>query len=241
MTDQDERGLVDLHHHAGRRAVHGGRDDPGRAPVAAGRAQAGDLRRLCRSARSGMTIAALAPSPPVLVVGAILVGVGGRQLPGRRLGADDRHHPEGLVGPLHGHLERRDRDQRGRLDVRRRPDHRRLRAARDAGARARASAFLLGADLAWRSGRCCCDRSTSDGARATPPLPEPDARAASSARRRPAEPRPGVRRPRRARSPAAGSRTGRPSGRTTGRAPTGRPGNRAGPGAPRTRTAPGAG
>ena len=33
----------------------------------------------------------------------------GRDLPGGRLGADDRHHPEGRLGPLHGHVERRDR------------------------------------------------------------------------------------------------------------------------------------
>ena len=53
-----------------------------------------------------------------------------RELPGGRLGAHDRHHPEGLVGSVHGHLERRDGHQRRRGRVHRRLHHRRLPAWR---------------------------------------------------------------------------------------------------------------
>ena len=66
----------------------------------------------------------------------ILVGIGDGQLPGGRLGADDRHHPQGVGRPVHGHLERRDRDQRRDRRVHRRRADRRARARGRAGARA---------------------------------------------------------------------------------------------------------
>ena len=86
---------------------------PGRLDLVADRAQAGAVRRHraghCRGGghrhRAG-----------------VLDGGGGsradrhlqRRLPGRRLGADDRHHPQGRIGPLHGHQQHRRRRRRDR-------------------------------------------------------------------------------------------------------------------------------
>ena len=76
MTDRDQRALWILGTTVGGRGLHGGRDDPGRPTLPAGRAQDRDLRAAAVSAL-GMTIAALAPAPPILAIGAILVGIGG--------------------------------------------------------------------------------------------------------------------------------------------------------------------
>ncbi len=47
----------------------------------------------------------------------------GRDLPGGRLGADDRHHPEVRLGPIHGPVERGDRVGRRPRARGRRDDH----------------------------------------------------------------------------------------------------------------------
>ena len=67
---------MDPRHDRGRCGLHGRRDDPGRPTLPARGAQAVIYAATAISAL-GMTIAALAPTPPVLAVGAIFVGIGG--------------------------------------------------------------------------------------------------------------------------------------------------------------------
>ena len=94
----------------------------------------------CAVSAAGLAIVAGAPNLPIAFVGALLYGDLGRDVPGGRLGAHDGHHPEGLVGPLHGPLERRDglgrrAGDRGRRDAhgrRRRTRARRVGTARGA-------------------------------------------------------------------------------------------------------------
>ena len=71
----------------------------------------------CAVSAAGLAIVAGAPSLPIAFVGALLYGDLGRDVPGGRLGAHDRHHPEGVVGPLHGPLERRDGVGRASLAI----------------------------------------------------------------------------------------------------------------------------
>ncbi len=56
----------------------------------------------------GVTIAAVAPNVPLALLGRAPVRRVGGHVPRRRLGAHDRHHPEGVVRAVHGPLERRD-------------------------------------------------------------------------------------------------------------------------------------
>ena len=128
-------------------------------------------------------------------------------LPGGRLGADDRHHPEGLVGPVHGHLERRD-GVGGRAGARRRRDARwtssaagdrspgrgRLLVGRRA-VRRRGAAAPAGRRAAPRGLDGAAARTPVAGRPATPSAPEP-------------QPSPRGRPPSAATSRAAGSRTG---------------------------------
>ena len=57
----------------------------------------------------GLTVVALAGSFPAALIGSVLYGLVRGHLPGRRLGAHDRHHPEGVVRPVHGPVQRGDR------------------------------------------------------------------------------------------------------------------------------------
>ena len=57
----------------------------------------------------GLAVAALAPTPQVLVLGVVAPRALPRDVPRGRLGAHDRHHPEGLVRPVHGHQQHRRR------------------------------------------------------------------------------------------------------------------------------------
>ncbi len=108
-----------LHGHVDRRHLHGHRDHPGREDRRPLWPQAGDLCRLPdrrhrdddRGARAVGTGLHRWGDPD---------GRRARQLPGRRLGLDDRGHPQGLIRSVHGDLERRDRDQRRRFGVHRR-------------------------------------------------------------------------------------------------------------------------
>ena len=89
---------------------------------------------------AGAAVIAVAPD--------VLDGGGGRRadrhlqrrLPGRRLGADDRHHPQGRIGSLHGHQQHRRR--RRRAD--RQPPSAGLRSSWSASPRS-------GPDLAYRA------------------------------------------------------------------------------------------
>ena len=139
---------------------------PRRTPVAAGRTQAGHLRCL-RGRGAGHDDRGIGAHGAAPCRRGDLRRRRCRELPRRRLGADDRHHPEGLIGSLHGHLERRDGDERGHLDDRRWDHHRRVRAGRLARRRPSVRVPRSGRS-GWRSGRCCCGRSTNDGARVTP-------------------------------------------------------------------------
>ena len=137
------------------------RDRPGGPAVRPDRAQAGHLRRAARSARSASLIIAVGPERPGRDRrrGAVRRVAG--DVPRGRLGADDRHHPEGLVGPVHGPLERRDGvvdDDRGR--DRRAADRPRQPVARASGA-GRALALLARRSATSSSARCCCGRSSS--------------------------------------------------------------------------------
>ena len=98
-----------------------------------------------------------------------------RQLPRGRLGAPDRHHPQGVSGSVHGHLEHRDGHERRRRRVRRRARHRRLQPVRDARARparrvparaglarARCAAAATGRRAAARGGRPAGPDTTCD-------------------------------------------------------------------------------
>ena len=60
----------------------------------------------CAGGAVGAAIIALTPSIPIAIVGRGAVRRRERHLPGRGLGADDRHHPEGVRRPLHGHEQR---------------------------------------------------------------------------------------------------------------------------------------
>ena len=62
----------------------------------------------CAGGAAGAAIIALTPSIPARPGRGGAVRRRERQLPGRRLGADDRHHPEGVGRPVHGHEQRRD-------------------------------------------------------------------------------------------------------------------------------------
>ena len=82
----------------------------------------------------GMTIAALAPAPPILAIGAILVGIGG----GSFLAVDWALLTDiipGIRGSVHGDREHRDGHERRRGRVRRGAGHRRGQPVRDARAR----------------------------------------------------------------------------------------------------------
>ena len=101
---------------------------------------------------------ALAPRRAALIEAASSA-LSSRHLPGGRLGADDRHHPEGLVGPVHGASQRRHRVGRRPRHCHRRDAHGRRRRLDEAGA---------GPRVAWlrrwavrRRRRSCCGRSTS--------------------------------------------------------------------------------
>ena len=164
-----------------------------------------------------------------------------RHLPGGRLGADDRHHPQGRIGSLHGHQQRRDRLRRRARDGRRLV----LMDCRqpDLDGLGRVSAFAVACSF-YVIGSLLLARSTSAAARTSHAgRSTPSARAGCQPRRRrrlDGRVR-AVARLSRATSPAGGSRAGRPRGTATGRWPTARPGSRAGSAAPRTRTGPGAG
>ena len=93
------------------------RGRPGRAALGPGRAQAGHLGELrARARRAGDRAPSRRRSRSRSSARSSSASSAGH-LPRGRLGADDRHHPEGLVGPVHGPLERRDgvgRRARGR-------------------------------------------------------------------------------------------------------------------------------
>ncbi len=79
-----------------------------------------------------------------------------RHLPGGRLGVDDRHHPEGGIGSLHGHQQCRDRLRRRDRDGRRaRPDgcrqpRLRPRDGAASGVRRACSYYVIGSLLLTR-------------------------------------------------------------------------------------------
>ena len=114
--------------------VPGGRlsDRIGRKPV---------IYASCVLGAVGMTSCAARPVLPVAVLGvdprsASAAGT----LPGGRLGADDRHHPEGVVGPVHGHQSTSRRRIGGALAGDHRRARHRHRSAASAEPRARARA-----------------------------------------------------------------------------------------------------
>ena len=73
-------------------------DRIGRKPVIYGCTALGAL---------GLGIIALAPDVNVATIGAAIFGASQGTFLVGRLGADDRHHPEGRVGAVHGPVERR--------------------------------------------------------------------------------------------------------------------------------------
>ena len=108
-----------------------------------GSAASGSSTASCAVGAVGLAIVAGAPSLPIAFVGALLSAISAGIVPGRRLGAHDRHHPEGLVGPVHGPSNvatgvgrgRSRSRSAGRDGHRRRPGLGRVRAARRARGR----------------------------------------------------------------------------------------------------------
>ena len=144
-----------------------GRRDPRHRRAAAtdlgpGRAQEGHLRRAARRrGRAGrVTVCPGLPDRPGR--GRALRPAAGH-LPGRRLGAADRHHPEGLGRSLHGHLQRRDGVGRRARAGHRRAAHGRRRRRRWAAGHAVARRR----PVRHRRARCSCP-STNAAARTIP-------------------------------------------------------------------------
>ena len=110
-----------------------------------------------------------------------------RDVPGGRLGADDRHHPQGLVGSVHGPLERRD----GVVGVARRRDRRAAASTPSADGRIGPRARSAGVGL-FAIGRCCCAGRRAAPRGRTASIRAPDPASHGAGRRAAARPRPDV-------------------------------------------------
>ena len=141
VTDSGDRAEPHLRDDGHRGVVHGDRDDPRREDRRSRRAQAGDLRGLSHRGCGDDDVRLRAVDPRLHRRGHPH-GRRARQLPVGRLGPDDRHHPQGVCRPVHGHLQRGHGDQRRDRGVHRRHPDRYARPGRfsEAGPRV---AFLL--------------------------------------------------------------------------------------------------
>ena len=121
----------------------------------------------CGVGMVSMVVAALAPSLPGRVPRRAPVRHRGRHVRGRRLGPDDRHHPAGVLGPVHGPVQRRDGDLGAALGRdRRRPRRRGEPVGRDGDRHARCRCWSPSA--CTRSRRSRSVRSSSRRGRGRP-------------------------------------------------------------------------